>query len=267
MDSKRAAALLRQSETFLAGLRGPSADLLRRYAEEMKRSGYSLNSRMEVVRLAAKFLSGLRKPLSTVAPEDVDVWVRSLRVAPATLESAKWRLRRFLGWAGCGEEVLRALGERPRPSPATRRPWRADRMFTERHWARNEAIRSLVAELDLSPADARHLKVGDVVLAREGWFLRVRRYGVETHLPLHRSVPLLSFWLNQHPDRENPGAPLWVDGEGRPMDYAKLWRALPGPTAAPSAGTPPEPAGRRRSPTPRAASGSPEEAASGGRGL
>lgn len=84
------------------------------------------------------------------------------------------------------------------------------------------------------PGEVYQLRVGDVVAHDEGYIeLRVPREkgSAPEPAPVYEdAVPALLAWLNAHPRRDEPGAPLWVNmgGEnaGRVATYRAMYKAL-----------------------------------------
>ncbi|MCI4330239.1 MAG: site-specific integrase [Thermoplasmata archaeon] len=80
------------------------------------------------------------------------------------------------------------------------------------------------------PGEIYQLRVGDVVPHDEGYIeLRVNREkgSAPEPAPIYEdAVPALLAWLNAHPRREDPKAPLWVDLGGKRGGKAATYRAM-----------------------------------------
>jgi integrase len=84
------------------------------------------------------------------------------------------------------------------------------------------------------PGEIYRLRVGDVILHDEGYIelLVSREKGSAPEpAPVYEdAVPALLAWLNAHPLREDPAAPLWVELSGnlprRPATYRAMYKAL-----------------------------------------
>lgn len=80
------------------------------------------------------------------------------------------------------------------------------------------------------PGEIYRLRIGDVVPHGEGYIeLRVNREkgSAPEPAPVYEdAVPALLAWLNTHPRKEDPGAPLWVDLGGTRVGKVATYRAM-----------------------------------------
>ncbi len=84
------------------------------------------------------------------------------------------------------------------------------------------------------PGEIYRLRVGDVVPHDEGYIeLHVQREkgSAPEPAPVYEdAVPALHAWLNAHPTRDDPTAPLWVElggrTSGKPATYRAMYKAL-----------------------------------------
>ena len=80
------------------------------------------------------------------------------------------------------------------------------------------------------PGEIYRLRVGDVVPHDEGYIeLRVMREkgSAPEPAPVYEdAVPALLAWLNAHPQKDNPDAPLWVDLGGTRVGKVATYRAM-----------------------------------------
>jgi integrase len=74
-----------------------------------------------------------------------------------------------------------------------------------------------------------NIKIKNITLDEYGAVIVVSGKTGSRRVRLLDSVPDLTSWLNQHPDRDNPEAPLWINYNtyiGRPMGFNGLLRVL-----------------------------------------
>ena len=89
-------------------------------------------------------------------------------------------------------------------------PEEIGRVITAATNARDKALLSILWETGGRIAEIGNRQVGDVVPADVGYTIDVRgKTGARTPLVVS-SAPLLAQWLNSHPFKSDPAAPLWV---------------------------------------------------------
>jgi len=95
---------------------------------------------------------------------------------------------------------------------------------------RDKAFIDCHLEAGTRPGEILNLKIKHVELDKIGAILKVDgKTGART-IRLIRSVPNLSLWLNTHPMKNNPDAPLWINqssrGFGEPMSYFSAYQMI-----------------------------------------
>lgn len=95
---------------------------------------------------------------------------------------------------------------------------------------RDKALIHCHAEAGTRPGEILNLKIKHVKFDQYGAVIQVDGKTVPHPKRLIRSVPDLSAWLNVHPYRNNPDAPLWInlglEKRGQPMTSAAARRML-----------------------------------------
>ncbi len=90
---------------------------------------------------------------------------------------------------------------------------------------RDKCFVSMLYETGTRIGEIGGLRVGDVTKESYGYVLDVRgKTGTRTPIVVV-AAPHVTNWMNVHPRREDPKAPLWIAADGRTMRYASL-RAL-----------------------------------------
>ena len=176
-----------------------------------------------------------------VMPRDVRDWKAHQqtveKAAPATINQRLVAVTRFFRWARTqglcrenpAEEVnnLRLAGRRPKALTHTelRRLLRAARGH-----ARDYALLELLAGTGLRVGELLALQVGDVALNERSGQVTVRRgkHGHYREVPLTLDVrkALAAYLAEEHPDPENPAAPLWVGTRGGLSHRSSVTRLL-----------------------------------------
>lgn len=96
-----------------------------------------------------------------------------------------------------------------------------------------EALFSTMIEVGPRGGDCLSMRVGDVEFDRYGAtiFINKETKTGDRAIPLYYSAPLLQQWIEQHPYKNDPNAPLWISrntnkGEPRALGRAQVRNAL-----------------------------------------
>lgn len=98
---------------------------------------------------------------------------------------------------------------------------------------RDKAIVSMLYESGCRVGEILDMRVKDVQPARHGFMARVSGKTGERRVLLVFSASFIGMWLNAHPLRENPDAPLWVTRFNKFCDPKKHWKTAHGDTYCP----------------------------------
>jgi site-specific recombinase XerD len=176
-----------------------------------------------------------------VMPRDVRDWKAYQqaveKAAPATINQRLVAITRFFGWARaqglCREnpaEAVSTIRLAPRqPKALDTRTLRRLLRVTRSH-LRDYAILEVLAGTGLRVGELLALKVGDVELKERTGQMTVRRGKQENYreVPLTLDVrkALAAYLTAQHPDKDNPAAPLWVGSQGGLNHRSSVTRML-----------------------------------------
>ena len=99
----------------------------------------------------------------------------------------------------------------PQPDPADMLHWEDDiqPMIEACHNNRDAAIIAVAWDAGCRSGELRDLEIGDVTDHKHGMQITVDGKTGQRTVTLIPSVPHLLRWLQDHPDRDNPSAPLW----------------------------------------------------------
>ena len=91
--------------------------------------------------------------------------------------------------------------------------------------SRDKAMISVHAEAGTRIGELLGMKIKDFVLDNHGGIIKVDGKTGVRPIRIVKSVPYLTRWLNDHPDKDNHESPLWVyihasDTFGQPINYA-----------------------------------------------
>ena len=177
-----------------------------------------------------------------VIPRDVCDWLAYQqtveRARPATVNQRLTALKRFFAWA------VREGHARTNPTAdilGLRLPQRQPKALTEKEVrrllravhgagnARDIAIVEVLLGTGIRVGELLALRVGDVVIRERSGTLTVRRgkHGQYRQVPLTSTVrKALAAYLETHPERGNPDAPLWWGQRGPLKDRSAVLHIL-----------------------------------------
>jgi len=177
-----------------------------------------------------------------VIPRDVRDWLAYQQTVekarPATINQRLTALKRFFAWA------VREGHARSDPTAdisGLRLPQRQPKALTEKEVrrllravhaegnARDIAMVEVLLGTGIRVGELLALRVGDVVIRERSGVLTVRRgkHGQYRQVPLTSAVrKALAAYLETHPEREDPDAPLWWGQRGPLRDRSAVLRIL-----------------------------------------
>ena len=170
--------------------------------------------------------------------EDVVLWIkRRDDIADRTKSDYKILLKRFYKWVGDGEypdcvdwlEIDHSKSNDKLPEEMLVEE-DIEALINNAQNPRDKALISLLWETGARIGELIDLTVGSIEDHRHGLKIVVDGKTGSRRLPLIESVPYLNQWLEEHPDRKNKDAPLWVNigdvNEGKKMNYPAIRKML-----------------------------------------
>jgi len=97
--------------------------------------------------------------------------------------------------------------------------------------SRDKAMIAVHGEAGTRIGELLTLKIKDFVLDKYGGLIKVKGKTGTRSIRIVKSVPYLTRWLNDHPDKDNSESPMWVyvrnsDSFGKPVNYYGFNRIL-----------------------------------------
>lgn len=104
-------------------------------------------------------------------------------------------------------------------------PEETEKIIDHADHPRNKALLAIMAESGARPGELGNLTIGRVNIDAQGVILNLVGKTGARRLRLVSSTPHLVAWLNNHAEKQNPHAPLWVDigtKQHKQMTYAAM---------------------------------------------
>lgn len=193
------------------------------------------NKTLENYLVAIQTLNG-GKPYKQLTKGDLRAWTREIDAhhTPSGAWFYQFNIKRFLKWVhtddlnGDGyppcvswikKHGKRDLGRKPLSQAEVRQL--IDAATTQR----TRALFFVLYESGCRASEITGLKNGDVEFDEYGAVLRVDGKTGQRRIRIRHSVPDLQKWLKDHPQRQDPSAPLWPSqkSKNRPIHYRTLW--------------------------------------------
>lgn len=91
---------------------------------------------------------------------------------------------------------------------------------------RDQALISVMYETACEPFEVLNMKVSSVMFDEDGGVVVLKGAMGSRRIRVVDSIPYLMAWLNVHPLRNTPEAPLWIVRRGKPegLGYMGIWR-------------------------------------------
>jgi len=189
-----------------------------------------------------KFARFCRKPFKETTKEDVLRFIEKVQneSTETTVNLRKIHLKRFYRWLygmerGDYPPQVKSLKAEPTRGKITRDDLLTDEELKEiiRHAgnSRNRALIAVLFETAARPSELLSLNVGSVEAKEYGFMLYIKESKTEVrNLPVIQTASYLARWLEDHPFRQNPNAPLWIslsrNSYGKRLTYMGLLRIL-----------------------------------------
>ncbi|MCK4455129.1 MAG: tyrosine-type recombinase/integrase [Thermoplasmata archaeon] len=212
-------------ERVISRVRDPEkGTLLRKLDLESKAQNLSMSRRSNQARDLKNYFNWLKGPVEDVTKEDVVGYVNSLDsdYAEGTVNLVKVNIKKFHRWLDGGEvypECVRWMRSRrtKRRVPVNYILSEKDilRLIEALEHPRDRAILAVLYDSALRASELADLKMQNVMRDQYGIALILNPDGVnhktgERRLRLISSVPYLDSWMELHPQKDDPEAPLWI---------------------------------------------------------
>lgn len=219
-------------------LTGNSKKILIDYDKSLKLNAFkdaTINTKLWKICIFLKYYND--KPVGKVTKEDVQAYILHRRETrkPKTVHNDIIDLRLFFKWLKPDNDFFEGIKTKPQKNrlPTTELMKQDDvvQMLTTCERQRDRALISVLWDSGGRVGEILNLNVRDVQLDQYGAVVVVDGKTGMRRLRLINAVPDLQLWLNQHPDKNNPDAPLFVtsrkyDGESRRLDIRTVQNTL-----------------------------------------
>lgn len=211
------------------------------FDRELELNDYSEARRYKYLTHIPKLVSELDVPFEEAEREDIEDLIIKLKrrddINERTKNDYKTLLKRLYKWIGDGEypdcvdwlKINYNAGNGKLPEEMLVEE-DVEELIRNAMNTRDKAMISLLWETGARIGELIDLTIGSIEDHKHGLKIVVDGKTGSRRLPLIESVPYLKQWLNEHPDRENKEAPLWVNigqvNKDEPMAYRSIRKML-----------------------------------------
>jgi len=186
----------------------------------------SWNTRVHYVKQIKPVAAILQKPFKSMTKDDMVTFLNEYGKGKKTktMNNTKIAVKKFFQWiynmTDDYPEVVKWM--KPKPTKTLIEPQTLltheefQKLLGECRNQRDRALVQLIYERGFRPHELTCMKIGDVVTTEYGVRLMVpanTKTGPRP-LPLVQSAPDLKLWINQHPLKDDPKAPLFIQVNG-----------------------------------------------------
>ena len=203
---------------------------VKKFYRENKARGLTISTRLGYLRALSLLTSHVMKPFSEMERDDIVDCVSSLERGPNTVNLYKACIKRFFQWFyDCEKreypDVVKWITTR-RTKKSTVEVLTLDEVKRMAESTNNQRDRALIMALYESAARADELlkmKIRDIKMDRYGAVCMVNGKTGGRRIRLIDAVPDIQLWMNMHPEKDNPDAPLWIAQRiGYDLKYAQF---------------------------------------------
>ncbi|HIH36958.1 MAG TPA: tyrosine-type recombinase/integrase [Methanocellales archaeon] len=203
---------------------------VKKFDLENKARGLTISTRLGYLRALSLLTSHVTKPFSETEKEAVVDWVSCLDRGANTVNLYKACIKRFFQWFYDCErreypDVVKWITT-SRAKKSIVEVLTLDEVKRMAEATTNQRDRALIMALYESAARADELlkmKIRDIKIDRYGAVCMVNGKTGIRRIRLVDAVPDIQFWMNMHPEKDNPDAPLWIAQRiGYDLKYAQF---------------------------------------------
>jgi len=211
------------------------------FDRELELNDYSQARRYKYLTKLPKLAEQFDLPFDKASREDVEeavLWIKRREdINDTTRYDYKILLKRFFKWIGNGEypecvdwlEINHNQNNDKLPEEMLTEE-DVEKLIENAMNPRDKALVSLLWESGARIGELIDLTVGSIEHREHGLKIVVDGKTGSRRIPLIESVPYLNKWLEEHPNREDKDAPLWVNigevNEGKKLQYASIRKML-----------------------------------------
>ena len=209
------------------------------WAHSLLTESLSFSRVLKYVQVLMTFEKFLQKPFEAASRRDLETVVITLDhvgYRPHYLQDIKFTIRKFYKWLRKTEEyppevkwIRYSMGRAARrmlPNGLLSEE-HIGQMITAATGLRNKAIIAVLYDSGCRIGEIRTMRIGSVAFDQYGARIQITGKTGDRSLRLTISVPFLANWINNHPKRDDPYAPLWLTQRGTPMRYQNFQGLIP----------------------------------------
>ncbi|MCK5660968.1 MAG: tyrosine-type recombinase/integrase [Methanosarcinales archaeon] len=198
-------------------LTGNSKKILIDYDKSLKLNAFkdaTINTKLWKICIFLKYYND--KPADKITREDVQAYILHRRETrkPKTVHNDIIDIRLFFKWLKPDNDFFEGIKTKPQKNrlPTTELMKQDDvvQMLTACENQRDRALITILWDSGARVGEILNLNIRDVQLDEYGAVIVVDGKTGMRRLRLINAVPDLQLWLNQHPNKNNPDAPLFV---------------------------------------------------------
>ena len=215
--------------------------LIREFLEHLRAKRVSTGRLAKYGFTIRRLTEHLGVPIRDAGRKDIErlsIWVQEQGYSPHTIQDSLFAIKYFYKFVRSGNtdhetlfpeevrwlKVRQKANERKEPEFFT--PKEVESLVKCATRLRDKCMLSVAFERGLRPSELLLLNVGDVTFDAMGARIRVRKSKTgERLLRVIASASLLGRYLESHPLKDNPTAPLWVNESTNHMNERLTWTA------------------------------------------
>jgi integrase/recombinase XerD len=222
-------------------LSGGDKELIREFLEHLRAKRVSTGRLAKYGFTIRRLTEHLGVPIQNATRKDIErlsIWVQEQGYSPHTIQDSLFAIKYFYKYVRVGNtdhetpfpeevrwlKVRQKANERKEPDFFT--PAEVETLIKCATRLRDKCMLSVAFERGLRPSELLLLNVGDVTFDVMGARIRVRKSKTgERLLRVIATASLLGRYLESHPLKDNPTAPLWVNESTNHMNERLTWTA------------------------------------------
>jgi integrase/recombinase XerD len=216
-------------------------DIIREFLEHLRAKRVSTGRLAKYGFTIRRLTEHLGVPIKNAGRKDIErlsIWVQEQGYSPHTIQDSLFAIKYFYKFVRSGNtdhetpfpeevrwlKVRQKANERKEPDFFT--PAEVESLIKFATRLRDKCMLSVAFERGLRPSELLLLNVGDVTFDAMGARIRIRRSKTgERTMRIIAGASIMGRYLESHPLKENPGAPLWVNESTNHMNERLSWTA------------------------------------------
>ena len=216
-------------------------DIIREFLEHLRAKRVSTGRLAKYGFTIRRFTEHLGVPIRNAGRKDIErlsIWIQEQGYSPHTIQDSLFAIKYFYKFVRSGNtdhetpfpeevrwlKVRQKANERKEPEFFT--PGEVESLIKCATRLRDKCMLCVAFERGLRPSELLLLNVGDVTFDAMGARIRIRRSKTgERTMRIIAGASIMGRYLESHPLRENPAAPLWVNESTNHLNERLSWTA------------------------------------------